>query len=202
MSTIRIGCIVEGRGDDKAVPVVVRRVGLIEAPEHTVIVDTFVRRDRGKLVQQKLLMTDIEFTARKLDGDGGILVVYDADDDCPARLGPTMQTWAQSARPDVPIAVVLAMREFESWFMAAAESLGGRLSFPSKLEPHPEPEKVRDAKGWLTSRMPRPKSYSASVDQPELARHFDLGLARTRSDSFDKCYREITRLLRALTSSG
>jgi hypothetical protein len=46
--------------------------------------------------------------------------------------------------------------------------------------------------------MPRPKSYSASVDQHELARVFALDLARARADSFDKCYREIARLLHAL----
>ncbi len=125
--------------------------------------------------------------------------MIDADDDCPAMLGPQMQRWAQSARPDIPIGVVLATREFEAWFVAAAESLRGQHGRPDSLTPHPQPESVRDAKGWIADRRPRSQGYSAPVDQPALTRIFDLEMARARSDSFDKCYREITRLLRALS---
>ena len=199
MSIVRIGCIVEGHGDDNAVPVVVQRVARTEVPATLVIAETLVRRDRGLLVQRDRLVMDIEFVARRLVGQGGILIVLDADDDCPARLGPQMQDWAQNSRPDLPIAVVLAAREFESWFLASAESLRGHSDLPDSLENHPRPEGVRDAKGWLSSQMPRRRSYSPSADQPALARVFDLELARARSDSFDKCYREITRLLHALT---
>jgi hypothetical protein len=37
--------------------------------------------------------------------------------------------------------------------------------------------------------------YSSVPDQPALAATFDMDLARQRSDSFDKCWREIERLL-------
>ena len=198
MSVVRIGCIVEGHGDDKAVPIVVQRVARTEVPATVVIAETLIRRDRGHLIQQIRLVADIEFVARRLVGQGSILVVLDADDDCPATLGPQLQGWAQNARPDIPIAVVLAAREFESWFLASAESLRGHCDLSDSLESHPRPEGVRDAKGWLSSQMPRRRSYSPSADQPDLTRIFDLSLARARSDSFDKCYREITRLLHAL----
>jgi hypothetical protein len=198
VTVIRIACIVEGRGDDVAVPVVVHRIAQVEAPWHTVVAETVVRRDRGLLVQQKHLAADIEFVARKLGGKGGILVLFDADDDCPASLGPVMQQWAQAERPDIPIAVVLAMREFEAWFLATAESLRGHRNLPDTIEDHPAPETVRDAKGWLTGQMPRPKSYSPSVDQAPLARIFNIERARSRCDSFSKLYREVSRLLQAL----
>lgn len=198
MNVIRIGCIVEGHGDDLAVPIVVRRVASIELPAAVVIAETMIRRDRGRLVQQRQLATDVDLVARKMDGPAAILVVLDADDDCPATLGPELLRWAQGGRPDVPVAVVLAMREFESWFLAAAESLRTHHKLPDSLECHPQPDTVRDAKGWLTRQMTRPTVYSPSVDQPALARIFDLEMARARSDSFDKCYREISRLLRTL----
>ena len=123
VNVIRIGCIVEGHGDDTAVPVVVRRVASVELPAAVVVADTMIRRDRGRMVQQRQLATDVELVARKLGGQDGVLVVLDADDDCPASLGPQMQQWAQSARPDVPIGVVLAMREFESWFLASTSAI-------------------------------------------------------------------------------
>jgi hypothetical protein len=198
VTPVRIGCIVEGRGDVKAVPTIVQRIAQIEAPGTVVVTDNVKPLDRGLMVQPKRLAADIALIARRLGSRGGILVVLDADDDCPATLGPSLQATAQAARQDVPVGVVLATREFEAWFLAAAESLRGLRNLPDTMEPHAHPESVRDAKGWLTSQMPRPKTYSASVDQLHLARAFDMNLARSRSDSFDKCYREITRLLKAL----
>ena len=41
------------------------------------------------------------------------------------------------------------------------------------------------------------QSYSESSDQPALTAIFDMNAAR-RADSFDKCYREIVRLLNLL----
>jgi hypothetical protein len=200
VSVIRIACIVEGKGDTQSVPAVVMRVAQREAPLCTVIAESYVRRDRKLLVQRVHLEADIEFAARKLGGQGGILIVFDADDDCPAQLGPEMQDWAMAARSDLPVAVVLANREFEAWFLAAIDSLGGRCGLPDSLTAPSDPESIRGAKERITRQMRGSRTYRATVDQVVMARHFDLDLARQRSDSFDKCYREITRLLRALTS--
>jgi hypothetical protein len=198
VNPIRIGCIVEGRGDVQAVATVVQRIAQIEVPSTVVITNDVKTLDRGLMVQPQRLGADVALVARRLGGHGGILIVLDADDDCPATLGPTLQASAQAIRRDIPVGVVLATREFEAWFLAAAESLRGLRNLSHTLDSHPHPESVRDAKGWLTSQMPRPKTYSASVDQVHLARAFDMSLARSRSDSFDKCYREITRLLKML----
>jgi len=198
VNVVRIGCIVEGRGDEASLPILVHRIARIETPTTVVITEPMVRRDRGLLVQQARLVAQVNLVARKLSGKGGILILIDADDDCPAMLGPQMLHWAQSTRPDIPTGVVLATREFEAWFIAAAESLQGQRGLTDSLTPHPQPESIRDAKGRLADRRPRSQGYSAPVDQPALARLFDLEMARARSDSFDKCYREISRLLHAL----
>jgi hypothetical protein len=94
----------------------------------------------------------------------------------------------------LPVAVVLAKREFESWFVAAAESLAGRVGLPADLQAPGAPESIRGAKEWLTERMLGSRSYSPTLDQPVLAREFDIATA-VRADSFRKCLREITRLL-------
>jgi primosomal protein N'' len=41
-------------------------------------------------------------------------------------------------------------------------------------------------------------TYSPSLDQPALTSLFDLKLAASRSDSFEKCFREIKKLIEAL----
>jgi hypothetical protein len=99
------------------------------------------------------------------------------------------------------VAVVLAKREYEAWFLAAAESLRGMRGLSDALEGPLEPEAVRGAKEWLSDRMPDGVKYSATDDQPAFTAVFDMVAAR-RADSFDKCYRDIRRMLEALRASG
>jgi hypothetical protein len=101
----------------------------------------------------------------------------------------------------VPIAVVLAKREYEAWFLAAAESLRGKRGLPDDLQPPDDPEAIQGAKEWLRARMPTDRKYGAVLDQPALTALFDMDAAR-RLGSFDKCYREIVRLLGELYERG
>jgi len=105
---------------------------------------------------------------------------------------------AQQARGDIPVAVVLAKKEYEAWFLAAAVSLRGERQLSLKMTPPPDPESIRDAKGWLRSQLPPNRRYREVTDQPALTALFDMQQARTAA-SFDKCYREIVRLITALT---
>jgi len=95
------------------------------------------------------------------------------------------------------ISVVLAKKEYEAWFIAAAQSLRGKCGLPQDLVGAPDPEIVRGAKEWLSRHMPRNRRYAETTDQAALTSVFDMQAAR-RADSFDKCYREIVRLLTVL----
>jgi hypothetical protein len=128
--------------------------------------------------------------------EGGILVVLDSDEDCPALLGPELLQRARSARADLPSAVILAKREFESWFLAAAESLRGCRRLPEDLLSPDQPEEIPGAKEWLSTRV-LGDAYSPTVDQAALTEALDFALAR-RAASFDKCYRDVIRLLEIL----
>jgi hypothetical protein len=139
----------------------------------------------------------VELAVRQVAPAGFVLLLIDSDDDCPATLGPLLLDRARRARPDANIGVVLAKREFEAWFLAAARSLAGQRGLDPDLLGPDRPEDVRGAKEWLTRRMTRP--YSPPLDQPALASVFDLEQAR-RAPSFDKLYREIGRLIRQASS--
>ncbi|MBM3748508.1 MAG: DUF4276 family protein, partial [Acidobacteria bacterium] len=112
----------------------------------------------------------------------------------PKTLAPELLERAQKAASHLPVAVVLPKREFEAWFLAAAESLRGYRDLSADLEPPSDPEAVRGAKEWLQRHLPPGRRYSETLDQPALAAVFDLELARRRSSSFEKLCREITRL--------
>jgi hypothetical protein len=189
----RLACVVKGHGDREAAPILVRRiVDRVHSSVRAHILHP-IRIPRSRLVKPGELERAVQLAALHLEGWGAVLVLLDADDDCPAQLGPELLHRATQICSHVPLSVVLAKREFEAWFLASAESLRGYQGLPPDLGPPADPEGVRDAKGWLGDRMAERK-YVETLDQPSLARRFDIDLAR-RSDSFDKCYREVVRLL-------
>ena len=101
-------------------------------------------------------------------------------------------------RSDIPIAVVLAKKEYEAWFIAAAESLKGKHELPTDITSPADPEGIRGAKEWLSNKMPPGPGYAEIIDQPAFTTVFDMEAARRSSDSFDKCYRDIKRMLEQL----
>lgn len=194
---VRLAAIVEGHGECEAVPILVRRIAQTLDPALAPLVHPVIRVPASRLVKQGEIERAIELAARKNAGQGGILVLLDCDDGRPCQDGPALLKRAVKARSDLPISVVLAKREFEAWFLAAAESLRGRRGLPADLIGPENPEDIRGAKEWLTGKMPQGQSYAESSDQPALTEVFDMNAAR-RADSFDKCYREVVRLLNQL----
>jgi len=191
-----IACVVEGHGDVEAIPILVRRVAERVDPPIVANVWTAIRTPKSKLIKPGELERAVEFAARTVSGTGAVLVVLDADDDCPAAAGPALQQRASNVRAHLPVAVVLAKREFETWLIAAAESIAGHAGLPLGLAAPALPETISGAKEWLARSMEGTRNYSPTIDQPTLARLFSLDLA-LRADSFDKCLREIRRLLSA-----
>ena len=192
--TVKIGCIVEGESEVETVPLLIRRIAANLYPELPIVVLPPIRRPRNQVVKENELERAVEFVARQIGGQGAIFIIFDGDDDCPAELGPALLRRASQARSDLPIAVVLAKHEFEAWFLAAAESLRGRRGLRNNLNSPDNPEAIRDAKGWLSQCMRNSRKYRETRDQPALAALFDIEQAR-QADSFDKCYRDIVRLL-------
>jgi len=196
--TAELAGIVEGHGDALSLPILMRRIAEVVDPGLGIKVTTVIRTPRSKLVKPGELERVVELAARKLARPAAILLLLDADTDCPAELGSSLLHRARTQRGDLPIAAVLAKHEFENWFIAAAESLRGRRGLPQDLTAPQDPESIEAAKAWLSTRMPRHNPYSETIDQPALTAQFNLEMAR-RSGSFDKLHREIERLLDAVT---
>ena len=129
---------------------------------------------------------------------GAVLILFDGDSDCPADLGPTVQTWAAAAADGIPCRVVLAHREYEAWFLASIESLRGRRGVRSDAEPHPVPERPRGAKEQLEARMRPGATYLEATDQPAFSGVFALEAAYRRSRSFRKLADSFANLVRAM----
>ena len=197
----KIACIVEGEGEVAAVPILVRAIAANLYPELAIEIPRPIRVNRYQVIKDGELEREVELAAQKISGQGAIFIIFDSDDDCPAELGPTLLDRASQVRSDLPIAVVLANHEFEAWFLAAAESLRGKRGLKNDIHSPRAPEAIRNAKGWLSERMGDNRTYRETRDQPALTALFDLEQAR-QANSFDKCYREIVRLLDELRKAS
>jgi uncharacterized protein DUF4276 len=191
---LSIALLVEGDGEVEAVPILLRRICQAIDPLATVEIVHRSRVPATLLLKSGGLERAIDLLARRAGTEAKLLTLLDCEDRCPAELGPELLARARRARSDRELLVVLARREFETWFLAAAESLRGRRGLLPDLSPPPDPESIRDAKGWLSARMIKGRGYSAPVDQPALAKLFDLTAAR-RIASFDRLYRKMAALL-------
>ena len=192
----RIVPIVEGHGEVQAVPVLIRRIAADAAPGVFVHVVKPLRVPRQRILKQGQLDEALRIAAIESGSDGRILILLDANGDCPRDLAPNILARARRTRSDRRIQVVLANIEYEAWFLAAADSIAGLRGIDDDALPPDDPESIRDAKGWLTQRMAPERSYREVRDQAALTARLDLKQARLRAPSFDKMWRMVESLLR------
>ena len=138
----------------------------------------------------------MDLAARKGEGRCQILVLIDAENDCPKELAPQLLARAVAARGDVPIAVVLAKMEFEAWFLGAIESVRETADTVGASVLGVDPESVRGAKEKLSELTGAP--YSEVIDQASMTARFDMDKARRNCPSFDKCWRAVESMLMSL----
>lgn len=186
--------IVEGQGDVAAVPVLLRRLGEI-AGAHSMRVARPHRHPRNQLVQKEPLQNFVR-VACLTSGCDGVLVLFDADDDCPKELAPRLQSWAQDAAGVVPCVVVLANREFEAWLLGSIAAMRGTASVRDDALAPADPESVRDAKGRLEECLRGDVGYSPTVDQARLTARLEPAQAWRACRSFRKLVAAFGALLR------
>jgi hypothetical protein len=172
--------VVEGYAEVEALPVRIARP---------------VRVKRYQVVRPGELERSCQLARRRPEGCDAILLLLDADDDCPKEIAPDLVARAQAACPDLPVAVVLAKAEFEAWFVGSLESLRGVRAIGEAAVAPETPEAIRDAKGYLSLQMPSGRHYVEVDDQPAFAQRFDLVAAREHCPSFDKFVRNVQHIL-------
>ena len=180
-----IATIVEGYGEVDAVPILIRRIAERVLPGVNVQVPLPIRVERNRVLKAGELERAVELAALQTGQGGCILILLDADDDCPAEIAPEVLLRAIEARGDRDIRVVLAKAEYEAWFLASADSIAGQYGIDAAATAPDDPESIRGAKEWLGARMPHGQRYRATLHQAALTAIFDLDAARA-APSFDK----------------
>jgi len=200
MSRLRVVPVVEGHGEVACVRILLDRIWReLLGGEYLEVVHP-VRWPSGRLRKSEGLQDAIRVAVKAIgrlpstDAPTLVLILFDADANCPGWLGPILLARAQEVDSRVDVACVLANVEYETWFAAAAESLVGYLELPPDFVATDSPEDARHGKGWVEQRF-RGTRYSETQDQPAMTAAMNLGLCRRRSPSFDKLCRELERRL-------
>ncbi len=185
--------IVEGHGEVAAVPVLLRRL-LAEAQCHHMSIGRPIRRTQAQLRSKEGIQAGVQLALLQ-PNCAAVVILFDGEDDCPKDLGAAVRAWARDVAHDKPCDVVVAYREYETWFLSALESLRGECGISGDAATPENPESRRDAKGALEEFMPAAKVYSETRDQPALSMAFDLGMAYRRNRSFRKLVKTVGCIL-------
>ena len=175
--------LVEGEGDAAAVPklvaVALRRLG---------------RHDWFVVQKQTTKVGGVAALKKRLDSHAGYLrikspdaalVLLDLEDGCPKTEATELAGLLRGYNLPFPVAVVLAHREYEAWFLASLETIApDAADLPSDAEFSDDPEGPRGCKERLTAMMPAGKTYRETTHQAEYTSRLDFDLAQARSRSF------------------
>jgi hypothetical protein len=185
--------IVEGHGEVAAVPELLRRMVAWSAPSCYVEVAPPIRTARSKFLNDPDEFSKmLQLASLKAADTGWVLLLLDADDDCPVTLARDVERRASTVIDATNLSIVIANREFEAWFIASATSLDGCRGF--KFDPVNavgDPDRPRGAKGWLARQMNA--GYHEVTDQPAFAASMNLAEAWANSRSFRRLCAEFSR---------
>jgi hypothetical protein len=188
--------IVEGHGELSAVPILLRRLAAELLGLYDLHCLAPFRLSRGKLIKENELRRAIAFghlKMRDLDAPHLILVIMDADDDCPVGIVRALHAQHQALFAAARTAIVLAVKEYEAWFLAANMNETDHQNLRTITPNHPNPEEIANPKAVFERDFLKPGfAYSETIDQPRFTACMDIQTA-LRAASFDKLVREVRR---------
>jgi hypothetical protein len=204
--------VVEGFGEERAVPILVRRWlhyrrfdRWFDVPDFAVNAKGCGRLKTTFDPERHLGIEHYVRAALRARADA-VLVVLDADDECLHRgpgqgLGPELLARARATAGEVPVSVVVANRTYEAWLLAGRTALF-RCEIVRRDAPLREisdPEAHAGSKGVITEFID--DVYSPPLHQPKLteAMSFSPGSQR-RAPSLAKLLLELQRLTLAARS--
>ncbi len=203
--------IVEGHGEVRAVPILLRRWLRHRNFHRYFDVDLAGPvRAAGKGALKVAHHTADELGVEHyveialLRGPDAIVVILDADEDAPEILGPSLLDRARTVVPgNYPIAVVVAKREYEAWFLAAFPSSRFRAGLTARkytltrqsLSPRTDVEAIADCKSYVADLI-GVKKYEPTIHQPALTDILPFTSAMIRrSPSFSRLLTELNLLM-------
>ena len=207
---LRLVPIVEGEGEEQALPLLLRRL-LTEKFTYTAadveILHPKNARGCGRLTAENGLERYLRHALNE-DCDG-VLVLLDNDpairlhesgqlpDACAPALAHYLAHRAAAIYRRKPVVIVVARWEYEAWFLASLETVGPVVGLPANVVFEGDVESVRGVKEWFNARLPSGRRYSETLDQPAMTEELDWELVAKRSRSFQRLIHALEQLIEA-----
>lgn len=208
MKKRRIIPIVEGHGEERAVPNLIKRWlrhrrfhPFFDVPDFAINA-----KGCGKLKaaydRQRHLGIEHYVSAALKGRPDAIVIILDADDECRRRdpgngLGPELLARAREVAPHLPLAVVAAHPEYEAWFLASLTRIRSAGLLPPnspRINGILRPESHGGCKRLIADLLCAP--YEETVHQNMLTQALTFSpRVRTRSPSFGKFLRDMERIV-------
>lgn len=176
--------IVEGHGEISAVPALLRRFGQEKYYRYDFDILTPFRLPRSKYSKDDELKKALLLASLKLNNyeKPHIVVMMDADDDCPAEEQARMTRLILSLNLGIPVSLILPYREYESWFNTSIIPGTEHVNFKAPFIPVVSADLIRDAKGYFEREyLLEGIYYSETVDQQKYTFLIDLDAENDRS---------------------
>ena len=192
--------VVEGPGDVDALPGLLYRI-LSEKLGHY---DVMVAHGKANVVNahnrsnlENKLEKYLRYALNQPDC-AAILVLVDADDDCPVVEFQRLSQRCEQSGVGVPVQIVYAHREFESWFLASWETVKDQAGLPNTESPVGPIENVANPKQWIIDRKPKGEGYKPTSHQVSYTTAINLDLAHQNSRSFRRLCHALELLVGAM----
>lgn len=196
--------IVEGDGEVLALPSLL--YGILSQRQERY--DVLIAQGRNRVVNARgrsKLLKDFEkflgHAQNKPDCDA-VLVILDADEDCPVSLANELIERCANAGINCPVQIVCAHHEYESWFLASWDTIKVEAGLPDTVGPLEPVDDVTNPKGWIKELMPKDQSYKETSHQAPYTRAINLDLAHQNSRSFQRLCHALEQLVGAIDEAS
>ena len=188
--------IVEGPGEVEAVPKLLSKIFLHLG--HYDLVSSRAKKASGSsIIKDSAELERLLSAAEEEDNVLGILILIDADDECPFTLAAQIAGMIKAISTKYFVEVVVANREYEVWFLASLSTVRGEFGIAPACEFSGNIEEKSDVKGWLTKQMPKGKPYKETTHQVLMTQKINVATAHQNSRSFRRLVHAVELLVAA-----
>ena len=194
--------IVEGPGEVEAVPALLWKL-LAEQGRYDLQIETPQNaHGGGNLTRPGGIERFIQNAWTKRDC-GAVLVLVDADEQCPVELAADFSRRILALGVRFPVVIVIAKCEYETWFLASLETiagfpLDGGYGLPVGLVYSGEVEDRVGVKGWITRQFPDGRIYKETIHQSAMTKLIDPERVRQKSRSFRRLCHALEETIEAI----
>ena len=188
--------VVEGDGDLRAVPVLIRR--LLSSKELDNI-HVLPPQRRGELPKVRAEFSRFLRVAQKENAPILWVMDFDCTDcTCAKREYEQLMARARIEIGDWPVEFCFMVKEFETLFLADEKTTREYFSIPPTEVWPVEAEQIRDAKGTISRLLPKGQTYKPTLHQDKLAARVSLEMGLNQCRSLDHLRKALDRLVQRM----